>query len=497
VSDATTAANGLPTRGLDEDALFARLETFRANDLDARGGRTWAYVYDTGRAEIDRVGERAYVAFLHENGLDPTVFPSLLGLENEVVGIALAHLGGGPDAVGSFTSGGTESCMLAVKAARDHARSQRSVERPNLVLPATAHAAFHKAARYFDVEVRSVPVDPASFRADVDAVAAAIDGDTVLLVGSAPSYAHGVIDPIEALGQLALDRGVLLHVDACVGGWLLPYLQRLGREVAPFDLSVPGVSSLSVDLHKYAYCPKGASLVLYADRAVRRHQLFACADWPGYTVINPTIQSSKSGGALAAAWATLHYVGDDGYLDIARRTDEATRRLVTGIDAIDGLEVLGRPEMSMVAAHSDEVSVFHVIDAMKARGWYVQPQLSYATSPANVHFSVTATSLAVVEPMLADLAACVDDARAVPVDTAQQGLLAALRELDPTAFTPEMYEQMLAMAGLGGGAQLPERMAEINAILDALPPALKEQLLVAFLNDLFAPRRPDVAPREP
>jgi sphinganine-1-phosphate aldolase len=232
--------SGLPVSGLAEDELFARLERFREHDLDTRGGRTWAYVYDTGRAEIDRVAERAYVAFLHENGLDPTVFPSLLGLENEVVGIALAHLGGGPDAVGSFTSGGTESCMLAVKAARDHARAERAIGRPNLVLPATAHAAFHKAATYFDVEARTVDVDPVTFRADVDAVAAAIDADTVLLVGSAPSYAHGVVDPIEALGALALERGVLLHVDACVGGWLLPYLRRLGRDVAAFDLSVPG-----------------------------------------------------------------------------------------------------------------------------------------------------------------------------------------------------------------------------------------------------------------
>jgi sphinganine-1-phosphate aldolase len=490
VTTPATSPSLLPASGLPEGELFARLETFREHDLATRGGRTWAYVYDTGRADIDRIAERAYVAFLHENGLDPTVFPSLLGLENEVVAIALAHLGGGPDGVGSFTSGGTESCMLAVKAARDRTRSRRTIGRGNLVLPCTAHAAFHKAARYFDLDTRVVEVDPVTFKADVDAVAAAIDDDTVAIVGSAPSYAHGVIDPIEALGQLALERDVWLHVDACVGGWLLPYLRRLGREVAPFDLAVPGVTSLSVDLHKYAYCPKGASLVLYRDREARRHQLFACADWTGYTVINPTIQSSKTGGALAAAWATLHHVGDDGYLDIARRTHEATRRLVAGIGAIDGLEVLGAPEMSMIAARADGFDVFEVIDLMKDRRWYVQPQLSYGPSPANVHFSVTATSLAVVAPMLDDLAACVALARDTPVDPGRQGLLAALRDLDPAAFTPEMYGQMLAMAGLGGGAQLPERMAEINAIMDALPPALKEQLLVAFLNDLFVPARP-------
>jgi sphinganine-1-phosphate aldolase len=489
------STNGLPTHGLAEDELFARLDAFREDDLATRGGRTWAYVYDTGRAEIDRIAERAYVAFLHENGLDPTVFPSLLRIENDLLAVALRHLGGGPDGVGSFTSGGTESCMLAIKAARDHARERRGsdrrpgVGRDNLVLPATAHAAFHKAARYFDLDTRVVDVDPRTFKADVDTVAAAVDDATVAIVGSAPSYAHGVVDPIEELGALAVERDVWLHVDACVGGWLLPYLRRLDVPVTPFDLSVPGVTSLSVDLHKYAYCPKGASLVLYRDREARRHQLFACAQWTGYTVINPTIQSSKSGGALAAAWATLHHVGDDGYLDIARRTHAATQRLVDGIAAIDGLEVLGAPEMSMVAARAVGFDVFHVIDAMKDRRWYVQPQLSFGPSPANVHFSVTATSDVVVEPMLVDLAECVAEARTVAVDEQRQGLLAALRDLDPAAFTPEVYGQMLAMAGLGGGARLPDRMAEINAIMDALPTRLKEQLLIAFLNDLFVPAR--------
>jgi sphinganine-1-phosphate aldolase len=479
----------LPSSGLPEDELFTRLEGFRANDLDTRGGRTWAYVYDTGQAEIDRVGERAYTAFLHENGLDPTVFPSLMLLENEVVGIALDHLGGGPDAAGTFTSGGTESCMLAVKAARDHGRMERGISRPNMVVPETVHAAFHKGAHYLDVEVRIVPVDPLTYKADPTAMAAAIDDDTILLVGSAVSYAHGVIDPIEELGRVALDHGVLLHVDACVGGWLLPFLRELGEDVTPFDLGVPGVTSLSMDLHKYAYCPKGASVVLYADQALRRHQLYACANWTGYTVINQAIQSSKSGGPLAAAWATLNHVGRDGYLEIARRTREATAALVAGVEAIDGLDVLGRPEMSMVACASETFDVFQVVDLMKARGWYVQAQLSYGPSPANVHFSVTATSTKVVGPMLEDLAACVDQARAMAPDPGRDQLLEAMRQLDPADFTAQMYGQMLQMAGLGGEAQLPERMADINAILDALPTALKEQLLIAFLGDLFTPKR--------
>ncbi|HSK22331.1 MAG TPA: aspartate aminotransferase family protein [Egicoccus sp.] len=482
----------LPTTGLSRDEVFARLDAMRKGDLDSRGGRTWAYVYDSGRAEVDEVGGQAYLAFLHENGLDPTVFPSVLAMENDVVGIAAAHLGGDEHTVGSFTSGGTESCMLAVKAARDRFRERRGHDlRAQIVLPDSAHAAFSKAAHYFDLEEVRVPIDPVTFAADVDAVAAAITDRTAIVVGSAPQYAHGVMDPIEDLAVLGLERDVWLHVDACIGGWLLPYARRLGVEVTPFDFRVPGVDSISVDLHKYAYCPKGASIVLYRDTYLRRHQFFAYADWSGYTIINPTMQSTKSAGPLAAAWATLHFVGDDGYLDIARRTADATRRLIDGIGRIDGLEVLGDPRLSLVAAHAPSFGVFEVVDEMKRRGWYVQPQLAHRNSPANVHFSVTATSDAVVDAMLDDLAASCEVARGIEVPEEATAFLDALRGLDPDAFTPEMYAGMLAAAGLGGDDVLPEDMASINAMLDALHPKLREQLLIAFLGGLFHPTGAD------
>ncbi|MFA9432084.1 aspartate aminotransferase family protein [Egicoccus sp. AB-alg2] len=490
----------LPTSGLPREDVFARLADIRAHDLDTRGGRTWAYVYDSGRAEVDEVAGQAYLAFLHENGLDPTVFPSVLHLENDVVAIAAAHLGGDEHTVGSFTSGGTESCMLAVKAARDRFRERHGAGRTRIVLPDTAHAAFSKAAHYFDLEEVRVPVDPVTFRADVDAVAGAIDARTAIVVGSAPQYAHGVVDPIEELASVTAQRDVWFHVDACIGGWLLPYARRLGVEVPAFDFTVPGVTSMSMDLHKYAYCPKGASVVLYRDAELRRHQLYACADWSGYTVINTTMQSTKSAGPLAAAWATLHFVGDDGYLDIARRTQQATRRLVDGIAVIDGLEVLGDPPMSLVAAQAPDFSVFEVVDEMKRRGWYVQPQLAHRGSPANVHFSVTASSADVVDAMLDDLAASCEAARRIEVGDDTRQFLAALSGLDPDAFTPEMYAGMLQAAGLGGrdgsggGVGLPEDMASINAMLNALPPALREKLLVAFLNELFRPAAPAPAP---
>src|SRR6478752_4032452 len=244
-----------------------------------------------------------------------------------------------PDhATRTLSSGGTESILLAVQGARD---SRPDVVRPRMVLPATAHAAFHKAAHYFGVEAVLVPVGP-DFRADAAAMADAIDDDTVLVVASAPSYAHGVVDPVTEIAAAAAARGVRCHVDACIGGWVLPYAARLGRNLPPWTFTVDGVTSISVDLHKYAYAPKGTSILLHRTAELRRPQFFASAAWPGYTMLNPTMQSTKSGGPLAGAWAVVNTIGDDGYLDLAREVFDGIDALVAGISAIDGLRVVVR-----------------------------------------------------------------------------------------------------------------------------------------------------------
>lgn len=480
---------------MSEDELFARLEAYRADDLDTKGGRTWAYVYDPGRSDIDRVAKRALVEFYDENALDPTVFPSLLRLENEVVGIARDHLRGGEHVVGNFTTGGTESIMMAVKAARDRARELRpELTTPTMVLPVTAHAAFHKAAHYFDVEAVSVPVDTATWKADVDAMAAACDDRTILLVGSAVSYAHGVVDPIPELGRLALDLDVLLHVDGCIGGFVLPYFRRLGREVTDFDFSVPGVTSMSMDFHKYAYCPKGASVVLYRDASLRRHQLYAKAAWTGYTVINTTFQSTKSGGALAATWAALNYVGDEGYLDIAGRTLAAVDAIRQGIDAMDDLDVMGEPESNLIALTSDTVNVFDVVDEMRTNRWYVQPQLGFAGSRENIHLSVGGASLPLVPELLAGLASACSRAAANPTPPADDEIVALLHSLDPATLGAEEFDLLLAGAGIGGGdegaPEVPDRTAGINAILNVCPPELAERVLIEFFNRIYVPPAP-------
>jgi glutamate/tyrosine decarboxylase-like PLP-dependent enzyme len=465
------------------DQVLDELLALRAGDLPTHGGRTLAYVYDSGLSGVDDLAARAHALASSANALDPTAFPSLLRMENDVVAAAAALLGGGPATVGAVTSGGTESCLLAVQAARD---ARPEIDRPKMVLATTAHAAFHKASHYFGVEAVSVPVDPVTFQADADAMVAALDERTVLVVVSAPSYAHGVVDPVAQVAAVAAARGVRCHVDACIGGWVLPYFRRLGVAVPDFDLSVPGVTSLSVDLHKYAYCPKGTSVLLHASADLRRAQYFASARWPGYTMLNSTLQSTRSGGPLAAAWAVLHHLGDAGYARLASLTLDAVRRIRDGIEEIDGLRVLGDPVSTLLAVTADtgELDVFTVADEMTERHWYVQPQFGFESSPANLHLTVTAANHGSEPELLADFAGAVEAARrAGPVRLAPE-LVAVIRALDPADLTPEQFAGLLTAAGMDGVAA-PKRMADVNAMLAVASPRLRERLLVEFLGAMY------------
>ncbi len=468
------------------DVVLDELRALRDGDLPTHGGRTLAYVYDSAVPGLDELAAKAHAMASSVNGLDPTAFPSLLRLENDVVATASRLLGGSDATVGTVTSGGTESCLLAVLAARD---SRPDVRSPAMVIPETAHAAFHKAAHYFGVRVVAVPVDPVTFRVDAERMAAAIDADTVLVVASAPSYAHGVVDPVAEIAAAAGRAGVRCHVDACIGGWVLPYFRRLGKPLPPFDFSVPGVTSISVDLHKYAYCPKGTSVLLHASADLRRPQYFASADWPGYTMLNSTMQSTRSGGPLAAAWAVTRHLGDDGYLELAEKTLTATRLILDGISGIDGLRVLGEPDSTLIAvtADRDDFDVFTVADEMKARNWYVQPQFAHGASPANLHLTVTAANAGNEAALVADFEDSVRAAvKAGPVPVGPE-VVAVIGGLDPDSLTPQEFAGLLVAAGLGGGGSaLPERMAPVNALLAAASPRLRERLLVEFLGVLYS-----------
>ncbi|GIH29783.1 aspartate aminotransferase family protein [Acrocarpospora phusangensis] len=480
----------LPETGRPAADLLAELTRLRTGDLPSRGGKVTAYVYDTGRAEVHDAAHAAYAEMLEVNMLDPTAFPSMVALEKQVVG-AVAELLGNPAAPGIFTSGGTESIMLAVKAARDAAATDRPEIRPEIrpqiVVPVTAHPAFHKAAHYLGVEVVAVPVDLETFKVSPEEVEAAISDRTVLVVASAPSYPQGVIDPVEEIAARAAARGVRCHVDACVGGWLLPWLREAGADVPPFDLGVPGVTSISCDLHKFGYAPKGASVLLFADAAARRKAYFASAAWPGYTIINSTVQSSRSAGPLGGAWGTLQSLGREGYAELGRATLEATRRLVEGIAGIPGLRVLGKPEASLVAfAGSPDVDVFVLADEARKLGWFLQPQLSYAGIPANIHITVTGVTLAGVDAMLDVIAQSTASARAKGPAQIPAGLPELIAGLDLDSLDDATFADLAASVGINLQDSAQPEMAAVNSILDALPAPTREAILIRFLSILYS-----------
>lgn len=361
--------SALPAAGLSRAEIFARMKALSADDIDWRRGRVPLYVFKAND-EIAALGRDAFLQYFTENGLGGgRAFFGLKRMEDEIVAMGLTLFHAPDDAAGFFTTGGSESIITAVMACRDYVRAQtgRGRWRGNIVLPRSAHPAFTKAARLMDLELRRVPV-AADYRADVAAMARAINEDTMLLVGSAPCFSYGTIDGIADLGRLAQERGLWLHVDACVGGYLAPFAAKAGYPVPSFDFAVPGVMSISADLHKFGFCPKPASTVFYrsADRAAC--QPFEMDDWPGGKFATATLVGTRPGGAIAGAWATLQAMGEQGYVDTARQIMELVGAYRRGIEAI-GLEVIGRPDLSILCFTSREVDMLRVGEEMTLRGW--------------------------------------------------------------------------------------------------------------------------------
>jgi sphinganine-1-phosphate aldolase len=475
----------IPPKGLPQEDIFKILQSYKSEDLDWKSGRVLGYIYDPGK-KVHEVINAAYTLYLSENGLDPLSFPSLLRLENEVVRMTANLLDCADDVVGNFTSGGTESLILAVKTARDYSRAKKPhIKEPEMVLPITAHASLFKACHYLGIKPVVTRVHDNTFLADVAAMREAITDNTILLIGSAPSYAHGVVDPIPEIAALALENDLLCHVDACVGGIHLSYMRKLGYEVPDFTMNVSGVTSLSVDLHKYGYAAKGASIVLYKDKELRRYQIFACSRWTGYTVINPAVTSSKSGGPMAAAWAVLNYLGDDGYMQIVREVMAATRMLIDGINRIDGVRVLGRPSMCMfaLASTTDKINVYHLAHKMKQKGWYLQPQFARENSPSNLHISLNRSTVPQAEAFLKAFEETVAEIQQEEVDQETRDLQMELKKLS-LKFDDETFFKLAAMAGVTG-TDAPENMEKVNMLLEALPYDVSEFMLTEYLNNMM------------
>ena len=407
---------GLPDEGLAREALMALLDQEAAHNVDWLGRMAAGVNYHVSD-DVVQVSKDAYLRFFSTNALYRGYFPGVARFEKEIIDFA-ADIFHGPDAQGSVTSGGSESILTAVLSARNRARQVHPrIERPAMVVPASAHPAFWKAGHYFGLDVVKVPLD-ADHQVDVDRYLEAVTDDTVLLVGSAPSLTLGMVDPIPEMAAIASDRDINFHVDSCVGGWFLPFAEDIGETFPTFDFRTPGVSTISADLHKFGYGAKGASVVISRDEEIYRHQEFRFGapernpDW----YVTPSLTGTRPGGAIAAAWAVLRYLGKDGYRRVVGDSLAFVRKLQDGINGIDGLRVMGKPAMTLFAFTSDTLDIFAIAAGLTERGWLV----SRDTWPVpSIRFMQSLGHAALVDRYLADLEEVTDLVRAGVISSAE------------------------------------------------------------------------------
>lgn len=394
----------MPQQGRAWEEIEQDMMARGGGDAKWRDGKTAVYVFNAGE-DIAQIQKEAYSAYMSENGLGPLAFPSLAQMEKDVISMGLGLLHGPEGSTGAMTSGGTDSITMAIKTARDYARANgRARQGANIVLPQSAHLAFDKASHLMDLEVRRIPLKTdGSYEADPAAMAAACDTNTVMMVGSAPNFPHGIIDPIEALGEVAEKQGVWLHVDACVGGYFAPFARMNGVPVPAFDFEVPAVHSMSADLHKYGYAAKGASTVLFRSEALYEFMPFDLAGWSGAPMKTPTLAGTRPGGAISAAWAVMNYLGVEGYRRLQGQVCETRQRIEDGVKAL-GFEVLGNPMLGLMAFRHPDHHAFAIYGEIFRRGWFT----SVTKEPPSLHLMLSPKHADVADEYLADLKASVD-----------------------------------------------------------------------------------------
>ena len=404
----------IPEHGIEHEKLLGQLETeMKEEDIHPYSGKAFGLCYLAGKEHSEFL-KKVYTTYLTENALNPMAYPSLRTMETEVVAMAAWMLNGNRKTTGSMTSGGTESILMAVKSHRDWAKDTKGIESPEMIVPETVHPAFDKAAHYFGVKAIHVPLRE-DLRVDIEKVKEAITKNTILLVGSAPCYPYGVIDPIEELAALAKEHKIGCHVDSCLGGFLLPWVEKLGYSIYnKFDFRLPGVTSISADLHKYGYAAKPASVVLYKSDKFRKYQFYVYADWCGGIYGSPSAPGTRPGGAIAAAWAAMKALGQNGYLESAKDVMETAKKFIHGINAIDGLHVMGEPDMAVYAYTFDEdidLNFYTYVDLLENKGGWM---INRMQNPPAAHHMTSRVHMSIVEEFLADAQWAMDKIQTMP-----------------------------------------------------------------------------------
>lgn len=510
---------------VNTEGILDRLAELRKADAPTHGGRVLSYVYDPGLAALDELAASAIREVQHLNGLDPTTFTSIGIMERELLAFASKVLGGDHEVVGSVTSGGTESCTLAVKIGREDWRTRNPQRAPGararIVIATTAHAAFRKAAGLLDLDIDLVPVDPATGVPTAKDMIARLGHDVALVVVSAPAYPHGAVDPVREVAAAASAQGIAVHVDACVGGWVLPFWEAAGGANVPdFNFQVPGVTSISADVHKYGYVPKGTSVLLVRGRDMQRHQFFSVTDWPGYPVVNATLAGSRSAGPLAAAWAVTQALGFEGYTALTRRCRDATNTLAAQVEAIEGLTIVGHPHGPLLAVITDEnvpaerrVDPHLWSDEVRTLGWVLQTQPGLVQSdgtrlPHTTHLTVTPVTASVVDDLAGALVEAADrirgQERPAPHDVLAHVLHTAVPGVSPEDALA-MFEQIDAdsvwsivrgalLDNSANGPSVPTRLTPLLSLVEALPPHISGRMLVEVVARIAEPQGVPVVP---
>lgn len=490
-----------PEKPYSKEEVLEQLVNYEKLDADPYSGKLFTIAFEPGKEETRNLAHQAFSMFMDKNILDFTEFRSTIKLQKDIIEIAKSLMHAGEEVVGTFTNGGTESVFLAVKAARDRFFIKKGFQIPELVMPVTGHPCYDKAAEYLGLKSIRVPVDPETLEGYPQAILDAVSDNTAMIVGSVPNWPFGTLDPIKDFAAIAKERDIWFHVDACVGGFILPFMKKLGEPIPDFDFRIPGVSSISMDPHKYAYSSIGASVVLFKKSFDKMLSQYANLRWPGYPIVNPGVLSSRSAGPVAAAWAVLHHLGESGYLDLARGILKAREEIIGGLEKLN-FKIMGQPRSPIISFTSEEVNLFNLTDVLMNKGWFVNAQrgIEEMQIPRSIHLTITPIHEKMAGQFLSDLEEAKAEVAKMPPSDIEglargfgmiMGMTAGDMDYEALRQIMSKLEDQLEVYGpellqaFGMEDEMPQEMAMLNELFDAIPPEIMELLVNYVVIEIF------------